>query len=343
MDSERGRKAADSTPIETLPGIPDFQRPLEPGTTDFAQPSRGRARKSGVGGGLGGGGVGVGVVGDIKISKPPTTTNHQEPTTKNSNRSPRDWCVPDAEDLDHAHQDPAALAYHLRYFLDHSHPEQFIERYGLELVTAGLRELKMREDVTNPPGWLTWKVRDLLVNGILDVPPSERLPAIQQRAAQGQAEQGSSIPTVSGDPDPEAVELWQAVIDRMRSRIPHSAVETYLEPTIGHVLDGDTLIVAVPDSWIADYLYNRYHLILVEQLGAERGRETEVDFAMREPERDFELPGDALEANPEHEDEPSSNPDSSEPSARPFTSQVDSVETWEVIVRVGHREMDRQS
>ena len=272
MDSDqRGRKAADSTPSESLPHIPEFQHPLEPGTTDFAQPTRSRTRKSGV------------VVENVVV------VDRSKTTTTNNNKSPnpraREWCNSDAEELAHQHQDPAALAHHLRHFCGHSWAEGFIEECGVVLINLGLKEMSETEGVRSRPKWLVWKVRELKKYGGDPVPPpSERQPAHEEWATREQEYQDASLPTVTGDPNAGVHELWKSVLAELKLQVPKPMFETWLKHLSGHDLTGDTLTIAAPTSFAVEWVERRQYHAIVSIVSKLRGRETELAFALAGPE-----------------------------------------------------------
>ena len=89
---------------------------------------------------------------------------------------------------------------------------------------------------------------------------------------------------MSGDPDPVAVELWDAAIDRLLPRLQTPIARTRLERTRGHALFDDVLFVTVEDSYVAGYLNRSLYLLIEEAVTLERGRETEVTFAVAAPD-----------------------------------------------------------
>ena len=109
--------------------------------------------------------------------------------------------------------------------------------------------------------------------------------ARQRREAQGRRDsRESSVPTASGDPDPVAVELWDAAIDRLLPRLQTPMARITLERTRGHALFNDVLFVTVEDSYVAGYLNRRLYHLIEEAVTLERDRETEVTFAVADPD-----------------------------------------------------------
>lgn len=81
---------------------------------------------------------------------------------------------PDLEELDHSHQDAGALAHHLQAFLGHSWPTTLIDRYGIELVNIALSDLANSDDISSPPAFLNWRLKQLAAGS---APIRKRSPA----------------------------------------------------------------------------------------------------------------------------------------------------------------------
>ena len=275
----RGRKITGKDPKSILPKISPFQKALEPGSQDDLRASRAREDD---------------LFDDVNdddgyssSSKPSWKKGGSGGEEGRRQARPAEVCDPtDPDFYGHRHRDPVALAEHLDY-LGHDQGPKLIRDCGIAGVNAALRDL---EDATEPirsdAAFVTALARNHARDAHSNTPRAKREEfARQRREAQGRRDsQESSVPTVSGDPDPAAVELWDAAIDRLLPRLQTPMARTTLERTRGHALFNDALFVTVEDSYVAGYLNRSLYLLIEEAVTLERGRETEVTFAVADPD-----------------------------------------------------------
>jgi chromosomal replication initiator protein len=96
-------------------------------------------------------------------------------------------------------------------------------------------------------------------------------------------------------------EVWKRLLDRARSDIPEQTFRTWLEPTEALSLDGNTISVAVPDQFAADWneskhaeLFSTYGPIalghpirVVFKVNEERKKRSQMDFFVAPPVSSF--------------------------------------------------------
>lgn len=98
-----------------------------------------------------------------------------------------------------------------------------------------------------------------------------------------------------------ASEVWKRLLDRARNDIPEQTFRTWLEPTEALTLDGDTISVAVPDQFAADWneskhaeLFSTYGPIalghpirVIFKVNEERRKRSQMDFFVAPPVSSF--------------------------------------------------------
>ena len=98
-----------------------------------------------------------------------------------------------------------------------------------------------------------------------------------------------------------ASEVWKRLLDRARTDIPEQTFRTWLEPTEALSLDGDTISIAVPDQFAADWneskhseLFSTYGPIalghpirVVFKVNEERKKRSQMDFFVAPPMSSF--------------------------------------------------------
>ncbi|HEU5199302.1 MAG TPA: DnaA N-terminal domain-containing protein [Ktedonobacterales bacterium] len=102
-----------------------------------------------------------------------------------------------------------------------------------------------------------------------DQEPAER----EARAAREESERYAKQP-----PDPQARQIWQSTLERIRPKVSSSAFTTWFSATKGLALEGETLIVRVGSSFGRDHLEQRFHDLIDCTVSEQRGIETETRF-----------------------------------------------------------------
>ncbi len=100
------------------------------------------------------------------------------------------------------------------------------------------------------------------------------------------------VPQVTGTPDPEAEALWCDILPDLRLMVPRPTFETWYAKLVGYRLSGDVLTVGALDPVAAAWANRRAYHNVATAATARRGQETEIVFAVVEPE----LETGALEA-----------------------------------------------
>ena len=83
------------------------------------------------------------------------------------------------------------------------------------------------------------------------------------------------------DPDPEAERIWQAVLERMREELPRPTYETWVKPTQGLAIEGETFTVLTPTPFSAEWLERRMYRALMGELEKAAGRPMELKFTVK--------------------------------------------------------------
>lgn len=108
-----------------------------------------------------------------------------------------------------------------------------------------------------------------------------------------------------------ASEVWKRLLNRARNDIPEQTFRTWLEPTEALSLEGDTISVAVPDQFAADWneskhaeLFSTYGPIVlghpirvVFKVNEERRKRSQMDFFVALPVSSFATPKGQLNTN----------------------------------------------
>jgi chromosomal replication initiator protein len=68
--------------------------------------------------------------------------------------------------------------------------------------------------------------------------------------------------------DTSAHHIWEAVLGRLQLQITRPSFETWLRDTVGVAIDDQTLVVAVPTPFAAEWLERRMHALIEDAVGA---------------------------------------------------------------------------
>ena len=66
-------------------------------------------------------------------------------------------------------------------------------------------------------------------------------------------------------------DLWQAVLAQLRGQMSPATFDTWMRPTVGLDLSGDTLVIGVPSSYAEDWITQRLNGALTATIAAELG------------------------------------------------------------------------
>lgn len=89
-----------------------------------------------------------------------------------------------------------------------------------------------------------------------------------------------------------ATETWNRLLDRARQEIPEQTFRTWLEPTEALSVDGDSIVVAAPDQFAADWNDSKHAALLAGYAPVALGHPLRVIFRVNEemkarPQMDF--------------------------------------------------------
>jgi chromosomal replication initiator protein len=80
-------------------------------------------------------------------------------------------------------------------------------------------------------------------------------------------------------------EVWERILDRARQDMPEQTFRTWLEPTEALALEGDTIIVGVPDQFAADWNESKHSELLATYAPIALGHPLNVVFQVQEERR----------------------------------------------------------
>ena len=94
-----------------------------------------------------------------------------------------------------------------------------------------------------------------------------------------------SVPVWDGPPaEPEARQLWLAVLENLQARLPRPTFETWLRPTIGMTIEAgekETMVVVAPTPFAVQWLERRMFKGLSTELEKAAGRPMELQLRAR--------------------------------------------------------------
>ncbi|HEX6779387.1 MAG TPA: DnaA N-terminal domain-containing protein [Ktedonobacterales bacterium] len=99
--------------------------------------------------------------------------------------------------------------------------------------------------------------------------------AREERAARAEAERYASLPI-----DPQARQIWQSTLERIRAKVSQSAYTTWFSGTKGVVLEDERLVVCVGSSFGREHLANRFHDMIESALSEQLGEPAEARFVI---------------------------------------------------------------
>jgi hypothetical protein len=98
--------------------------------------------------------------------------------------------------------------------------------------------------------------------------------------------------------NPQARQVWQSVLERIRSKVSQSAYTTWFSGTCGHTFDGDALIVWVGSGFARTHLENRFRDLIESAVHEQWDEQTSARFVMALQTQE----DDALEASAEDDE-----------------------------------------
>ena len=74
--------------------------------------------------------------------------------------------------------------------------------------------------------------------------------------------------------------IWKAVLGKLQLQVTKSSFDTWLSSTSGHKLEGNSLLISVPNNFVAEMLDQRMYSII--SLGVEQvlGRPADIKFSV---------------------------------------------------------------
>jgi len=90
--------------------------------------------------------------------------------------------------------------------------------------------------------------------------------------------------------EPQPVELWEQVKERLRSNVNEQSFLTWFSPTLQERFSDGTLVVSVPSKLSRDWLNENFQVLIRETASAIAGRECTVVFQPAEKKAEEERP-----------------------------------------------------
>ena len=84
----------------------------------------------------------------------------------------------------------------------------------------------------------------------------------------------------TGPVDPRAVEIWGAVLSRLKEELPPNSYSTWLEESRGAEFRGSDLVVEVSSSFVIEVLEQRFYQTIVRNLRQSSGEDYDVQFTV---------------------------------------------------------------
>ena len=74
--------------------------------------------------------------------------------------------------------------------------------------------------------------------------------------------------------------IWKAVLGKLQLQVTKSSFDTWLSSTSGHKLEGNSLIISVPNNFVAEMLDQRMYSIISLAVEQVLGRTTDIKFSV---------------------------------------------------------------
>src|SRR5690625_6244246 len=84
-------------------------------------------------------------------------------------------------------------------------------------------------------------------------------------------------------------ELWIAALEEIEKKISKPSFDTWLKNTVAEKLDGDTLIVNVPNEFARDWLEGRYTNLITDILYELTGAKLTAKFIIPDSANDVDI------------------------------------------------------
>lgn len=152
-----------------------------------------------------------------------------------------------------------------------------VAKYGASTCMGYSDALQFQEGIRNRPGWL----RKAIENGYeIDspereesAPPSAHADPVAQDSLFEEREESDggereAMPARTLDPDPEALEVWQKVLEDVSGEINAPSLRVWFEGTIPVSLIADTLTISVPNEFAKEYIESRFLEMLESALAS---------------------------------------------------------------------------
>ena len=141
-----------------------------------------------------------------------------------------------------------------------------VAKHGPGTCTRYANALPHQQSLRNPAGWLRRAIEDGYE--VQTAPPEqEAVPTSEHVEETGDARLVSPPPS----PDPEARELFDAVLEDVSSEIDTPSFEAWFQGTIPVSFDGQTLTLSVPNAFAEEYIRTRFAEKIEEGLKRQQG------------------------------------------------------------------------
>lgn len=72
--------------------------------------------------------------------------------------------------------------------------------------------------------------------------------------------------------------LWKKILEKIKSKLSAPSFKTWFSDTSIKEINGDTVIINTPSAFVSDWLYNRYHALILDLLYEEIGKKIRIKF-----------------------------------------------------------------
>ncbi len=152
-----------------------------------------------------------------------------------------------------------------------------VAKYGPGTCTRYANALPHQQSLRNPAGWLRRAIED-------GYEVQSAAPKYEVVSASEQVEETEDVRTVSlpPDPDPEAKDLFDAVLEDVSAEIGTPSFTAWFQGTVPVSFDGQTLTLSIPNEFAEEYIRTRFAAQIEEGLRRRVGEEATLFLTIYE-------------------------------------------------------------
>ena len=128
-----------------------------------------------------------------------------------------------------------------------------VAKHGPGICTRYANALPYQQSLRNPAGWLRRAIEDGYE--VQSAPPAQETLSAPERVEETEGVHVSSPPP---SPDPEARDLFDAVLEDVSAEIDTPSFTAWFQGTVPVSFDGHTLTISVPNDFAEEYIRTRF-------------------------------------------------------------------------------------